>query len=425
MISLYLSIGGAILASLLSLLFATLMYSLREFSRPRFAELLGKRNADKWFDPVTEHTADLVYLCALARQFCNILVWITVFATFEQLQNGWLRYAETVIVAGVIAVFCSITIPHAAARYSASEIVAIFSPLLYVFRLIFSPLTRLMHGTDNVVKKALGAKDDGQESQIEEDILTAIEEGEKEGIVDEQEREIIESAIEFGDTTTAQIMTTRHDMASIPVEANLEEAKQMILENGHSRIPVYEGTLDHVVGILYARDLIKQIGLPVDAFSMRSFMRPPIFVPETKTLGDLLRDFRLQKVHIAIVLDEYGGTAGLVTIEDVLEELVGEISDEHEPAEPAMLKKIDDKTFDADARISIEELNRAIGLGLPEDAGYETLGGFLITSLAGIPEKGAVYEHAGARYTVLDAEPQRVKRVKIELVPVPEVAGKQ
>ena len=145
--------------------------------------------------------------------------------------------------------------------------------------------------------------------------------------------------------------------------------------------------------------------MPDLKFDIRTAMRPPIFVPETKPLRDLLKDFRLQKVHIAVVLDEYGGTAGLVTIEDILEELVGEISDEHEPTEPAMFKRLDDRAAEADARIHIDELNRLMGLSLPEDAGYETLGGFLSTSLAKIPEKGAVFEQDGAHYTVLDAQP--------------------
>ena len=127
----------------------------------------------------------------------------------------------------------------------------------------------------------------------------------------------------------------------------------------------------------------------------------------------MLSDFRQQKVHLAIVLDEYGSTSGIVTIEDVLEELVGEMSDEHEAEEPAMLKRIDEKTVDADARIRIDDLNRLAGLNLPEDSGYETLAGFLTTNLAH-PQKGVVYESGKVRYTVLDAEPQRVKRVKIE-----------
>jgi magnesium and cobalt transporter len=203
---------------------------------------------------------------------------------------------------------------------------------------------------------------------------------------------------------------------ALEISATLPEIKQTIETSGHSRIPVYDGTLDHIVGVLYARDLLKHLGESAEQFDIRSAMRAAIFVPETKPLRDLLRDFKLQKVHIAIVLDEYGGTAGLVTIEDILEELVGEISDEHEPAEPAMLRRVDRGTFEADARLYIDELNRQCGLSLPEDAGYDTLGGFLSTAMGRIPQKGQTLESGGVRYTVLDAEPQRVKRVKIELL---------
>jgi CBS domain containing-hemolysin-like protein len=417
---LYLTIGGVAVASLLSLFFSMATYSLRQYSRVRLAEFLGRRDADRWFEPLTENTADLTFLTAIFRQFSNILIWVLVFASFEQTHYGALvRYTLTVFVAAVIAVFVAVTIPHAAARYAGAEIVGFFAPVLNVLRLVFSPLAKLMHGTDDVVRRALGAGKEQSESQIDDEILSAVEEGEKEGVVDEQEREMIESVIEFRDATAGHIMTPRQDVVAIPADANLEQVKNAIEESRHSRIPVYEQGLDHVVGILHARDLIKLLGQADPQFSVRQIMRPAIYVPETKSLSHLLSDFRHQKVHFAVVLDEYGSTSGIVTIEDVLEELVGEMSDEHEADAPAMLKKIDDKTVDADARIRIEDLNRLAGLNLPEDAGYETLAGFLTTNLARIPEKGAVYEHDRVRYTVLDAEPQRIKRVKIEILAQP------
>src|SRR5262249_16251251 len=156
-----------------------------------------------------------------------------------------------------------------------------------------------------------------------------------------------------------------------------------------------------------------------EQFDIRTVMRPAVFVPETKPLRDLLREFRMQKVHIAIVLDEYGGTAGLVTIEDILEELVGEISDEHEPQEPPMIRRINETTFDVDAGVYIDELNRMCSMNLPEDAGFDTIGGFVSVSLGRIPQKGTTFEQGGVRYTVSDAEPQRVKRLRIELLPQP------
>jgi putative hemolysin len=235
-------------------------------------------------------------------------------------------------------------------------------------------------------------------------------------VVDEQEREMIESVIEFNDTQVGQIMTARPEIIGLEINASLKKVMQVIEQSGHSRIPVYDGTLDHIAGILYARDLLKFIGQSTHSFDIRAAMRPAYYVPETKPLRDLLQDFRLQKVHMAIVLDEYGGTAGLVTIEDLLEELVGEISDEHEPLEPAMFTRADESTIEADARIYVDELNRLSGLNLPEEAGYETLGGFVSNTLGRIPEPGTKFEHGGARYTILDAEPHKVNRVRIELL---------
>jgi putative hemolysin len=423
---LYLTVGGVAVASLLSFFFSWMTYSLREFSRARLAEFLGRRDADKWFDSITENTSDLIFLTAVFRQFSNIMIWVLVFASFEQTTySPIIRYTATVIVAGIIAVFMSITIPHAAARYIAAESVGYCAPFLYVLRRTFAILPKLMHGTDDVMRRALGATNSEGESPFGEQILSVVEEGEKVGVVDEQEREMIESVIEFRDTTAGHVMISRPDVVSLPVNATLQQVKEAIEKSRHSRIPVYEQSLDHVVGILHARDLIPYLGLANPEFSVGEIMRPAIYVPETKPLSNLLSEFRQQKVHIAVVLDEYGSTSGIVTIEDVLEELVGEITDEHENDEPAMLKRIDDKTSEADARIRIEDVNRLAGLALPENAGFETLGGYLSTSLARIPEKGAIYEQDRVRYTILDAEPQRIKRVKIEiLAPTAKTAEK-
>jgi CBS domain containing-hemolysin-like protein len=211
-------------------------------------------------------------------------------------------------------------------------------------------------------------------------------------------------------------MTGRADMIGLPLGGgSLDRVKAALEQSGHSRLPVYDGTLDKIVGILYARDLLKFLGQPDTKFDVKAVMRAAYFVPETKVLSDLLQDFREQKVHIAIVLDEYGGTAGLVTIGDLLEQLVGEISDEHEPREPDLLKRLDDRTAEADARIYLDQLNRMMNLDLPEDAGYDTLGGFISTTLGKIPQKGTSFDYGNAKYTVLDAAPQKVNRVKIEL----------
>jgi putative hemolysin len=416
-------IAATALASLATWFFSSLTYSLRDFSRSRLADAFEKRGKQKWLESTVEHQSDLVFVTAVFRLVANILVLISVLSALERYNySGPVQYVLAVIITGVITLFVSVAIPHAISRHAGEGFIAVFIGPMQLLRVLMTPFTKLMHFVDRVVGQAAGASDEPQpkkiEQEIEKEILSVVEEGEKEGVVDEEERQMITRVIEFHNTQAGQIMTARPEIFGIEVDATLEQVKSTIAASGHSRIPVYDDDLDHIVGVLYARDQLRFLGESAQGFSVRQVMRPAMFVPKTKPVQELLRDFRLQKVHIAIVLDEYGGTAGLVTIEDIFEELVGDISDEHEPAEPAMLKQIDDHTWEADARVYIGELNRVIGLSLSEDAGYETLGGFVSTTLSRIPQVGATFEHGSAKFTILDAEPQKVNRVKIELIPV-------
>ena len=430
MTAVYVSIAGLTLASVLSLIFSTLTYSLREFSRPRLVEQLERRGCTKdRIDLILDRIGDYVFVTAIFRLISNILILIAVLHLLNLAGFGELaRYGLAVVVAGIISLFASVAIPHALATHAAERLIASSVGFLNGARVALLPGTKLMHAIDNVVARAVGVSPEPPHEQIEQEIeqelLSVVEEGAKEGVVDPEEREMLESVIEFRNTSVGQSMTARRDVIALPIGAGLDQVKNVVEESGHSRIPVYEGNLDHIVGVLYARDLLKHLGEPPERFDIRSAMRPAFFVPATKPLRDLLHDFRVQKVHIAIVLDEYGGTAGLVTIEDVLEELVGEISDEHEPGEPAMLRRVNDHTVEVDARMYVDQINRVLDLDLPEDAGYETIGGFVSNTLGRIPQVGTTFDHGRARYTVLEAEPQRVKRVRIELLPQP-VAGEE
>jgi CBS domain containing-hemolysin-like protein len=424
MMAVNLTVVGLIAAAVLSLVFSTLTYSLREFSRPRLIEQLEKRGLQGRVDVTLDRISDFVFVTAFCRLFSNILVLVAVLHLLRLAGFGSAaQYGLAILVTGIITLFVSVAIPHALATHAAERLVAATLPLLNGLRLALLPLTRMMHAIDRVVARAIGVSEQPAHEQIEQEIeqelLSVVEEGAKEGVVDAEEREMIESVIYFRDTSVGQSMTARRDVIALPITASLDHIKNVVEESGHSRIPVFEGNLDHIVGVLYARDLLRHLGDPPDKFDIRTAMRPAFFVPATKPLRDLLHDFRVQKVHMAIVLDEYGGTAGVVTIEDVLEELVGEISDEHEPGEPAMLKRLSDHTAEADARIYLDQLNRLLGLDLPEDAGYETLGGFVSNTLGRIPQAGTTFDHGRARYTIIDAEPQRVKRVRIELLPQP------
>ncbi len=417
----WLTLGVLVTAAVLSLIFSTLTYSLREMSRGRLTDAMEKRGLSDRIESTLDRINDFVFVTAVFRLLSNILILVAVLhllrlAGFSEPA----QYALAILISGIISLFVSVAVPHALATHAAERFIVFSLRFLNWLRLMLLPATRLMHAIDNVVARAVGVtqqRHEQMEEEIEKEILSVVEEGAKEGVVDDEEREMIESVISFRDTTVAGSMTARRDIIALPISADLDQIKNVVEESGHSRIPVYEENLDHIVGVLYARDLLKFVGESPEKFDIRSAMRPPFFVPATKPLRDLLSDFRVQKVHIAIVLDEYGGTAGVVTIEDVLEELVGEISDEHEPAEPAMLRRLNEQTAEADARMYIDQLNRLLALDLPEDAGYETLGGFVSNTLGKIPQPGTTFEHGRARFTILEAEPQRVKRVKIELLP--------
>ncbi|MEO6436102.1 MAG: hemolysin family protein [Tepidisphaeraceae bacterium] len=416
-------VAAVAVAALLTLFFSTLTYSLRDFSRAKLTDALEKRGLSASLERTVDRASDLIFVTAVGRLLSNILILIGVLhlVSFTAYPMS-LQYVLAVLITAVVHLFCSVGIPHALSRHAAEPIIATFVRFLHGMRLVLLPLTKLMDAMDLLVARAATNSGEGQSEKLEQDIeneiLSAVEEGEKEGVVDEEEREMIERVIAFHDTQVGQIMTPRPEIFALEIGCTLETVRARIAESGHSRIPVYQGKIDQILGILYARDLLKLLGEPPEKFNIKENMRPAFFVPETKPLRDLLHDFQLQKVHIAIVSDEYGGTAGLVTIEDIFEELVGDISDEHEPAEPAMIDRESDLVAEADARVYLDELNRVLGLNLPEEAGYDTLGGFVVNTLGRIPSVGTTFEHAGVKFTILDAEPQKVNRVKIEVSPI-------
>jgi CBS domain containing-hemolysin-like protein len=267
-----------------------------------------------------------------------------------------------------------------------------------------------------VVRRLAGVPvqdEDDEAARLERELLDVVSEGEKLGAVDEEEREMIESIIDLRESSVAEIMTPRTEIKAVPRGASLSEIKDLIREIGHSRIPVYDETIDEVLGIVYAKDLLHMEN--GEEFEATAAMRPATFIPETKNLRDLLHEFQSQKVHMAIVLDEYGGTAGLVTIEDILEELVGEIVDEYDQEEPAPMNRVDENTVDVDARVRVEELNEELHIDLPEDDDYETIGGFVFSTLGRIPSVGDGFDHANVHIQVTDAEPRRINRVRVQV----------
>jgi putative hemolysin len=289
------------------------------------------------------------------------------------------------------------------------------APLLRVYCILMSPLAmpliRFLHGIARLF---------GREERIPyltaEQLIAVVEGGEEEGSeLEEGEREMIHSIFEFGDTAVREVMVPRIDMVAAPASLGLDEALALATERGKSRIPIYDGTVDQIIGILYVKDLLRYVPRPDrNGIDLRTLVRKPYYVPETKKIDDLLREFQREKIHMAIVVDEYGGTAGIVTLEDVLEEIVGEIHDEHD-REERLFVPLGDGGARADAKISIYDLNERIGANLPEED-YDTLAGYIFHLIGSVPKGGEVVEDGKFRYTVEKVVGQRIRTVRIERI---------
>lgn len=257
----------------------------------------------------------------------------------------------------------------------------------------------------------------GRKRVTEEEIQELMNAGEEEGLINEEENEMIRSIFALRDTIVREIMVPRTDMACVTVEATVREVLSSIIACGHSRIPVFDGTLDNIVGLVYAKDLLKYWGMDESAVVLKKILRPPFFIPETKNLEELLQEFKKKRVHIAIVMDEYGGTSGLVTIEDLLEQIVGDIQDEYDLEEEWLVEQPDGAVV-VDGRLPIEELEEHFGIEIEREK-FDTVGGLIFHLTGRIPAVGEEVANDAIRLTVLEADERKISKVRIT-----KVAGK-
>lgn len=249
----------------------------------------------------------------------------------------------------------------------------------------------------------------GRKKITADEIHELIEASEEEGLVNEEESEMIRSIFSLRSTVVREVMVPRTDMACVSAEATVQELLETIISCGHSRIPVFETTTDNIIGLLYAKDLLKFWGEDRARVQVRAIMRPPYFIPETKNLEQLLQEFKRKRVHLAIVIDEYGGTSGLITIEDLLEEIVGDIQDEYDQEE-ALFEINADGSITADARMPVEDLEKHFDMEIERDK-FDTIGGLIFHLTGKIPAAGDVIDGAGLRLTILDADERKIKKV--------------
>ena len=277
---------------------------------------------------------------------------------------------------------------------------------------ITAPLVKLLTISTNMVSKIFGVGEAEEEIVTEEEIRMMIDEGEEKGTIEKEQKQLLNNVFQFNDIVVSEIMTPRTDMYAIDINDDINGLLEKIDEYKYSRIPIYDESIDDIKGILFVKDLIKPLknNKKID---LKKLMREPYFVPESKDIDDLFKEMQQNKVQMAIVIDEYGGTAGVITMEDIIEEIVGNIFDEYDDEE-VDIKKIDDNTYLLNGTITIYELNRIFGVKIPE-GDYETLSGYLLDLLGRIPDEKEkpVIEDENLTYKVEEIEDRRIKYVKV------------
>lgn len=406
-----------------TLFFSVNAFALRIFSRTKLLGVLkaagGRADAEAIADKIADGAEKLFLTCSLALLLCNIGILLLLFALFAGLHKAGLSaddYVLTFVITAVVFSIFGVAVPLAWAKYAGEEVIARTYGLLLFCAALCCPVLYLCGFIDGLVRRLAGVAQttpDQQQDQKQEEFLDGLEQQRMDGVVDEEEQEMIENVLELTDSTADEIMTPRTDIVAVEVNSDLQTVVRTINQAGHTRVPVYEENIDNIIGFVYAKDLLSEIGRDAGSFKLRDKLRPAFFVPETKPLRTLLHEFQNRKLHIAVVLDEYGGTAGIVTLEDILEELVGEITDEYEEIAPKSIKKIDAETVEVDARMYVNDLNDELELNLPEDEDYDTVGGFIFSHLGYIPKAGASFDYSNLHFTVTSAEPRRVRSIRI------------
>jgi CBS domain containing-hemolysin-like protein len=330
---------------------------------------------------------------------------------------------------GHVFAFTIITILHIVFGELAPKTLAIQKPVattmaialpLQFFYVVFRPFIYVLNGFANVILKLLGVNTTNAHEAIHssEELQYLLDQGKESGALDKAEHELIKNVFDFNERVVKNIMVPRTKISAIELAATQEELLDTIISEGYSRIPVYDETIDRIVGIVHAKDILSLI-VKHGKFNLQDILRKPLFVPESKKINDLMAELKLKRIQIAIVLDEFGGTAGMVTLEDIVEELVGDIQDEYDEEKP-LVDKVSDSEFIVTASATVYDVNEFLPHDLPEDEDYDTVVGLLSEIFGKIPEVGETKEFNGYTFTILKKVDQNIESVKLELLLEPD-----
>jgi magnesium and cobalt exporter, CNNM family len=360
---------------------------------------------------------NLVLLLVLVVQFFATALFTSV---MNSVVGGGLGVVIAATVMTVVTFIGAEVAPKTYAVQHTDRAALLVAPFVYFLTRLpgLGQLTRLLIAIGNVVTPGKGLKSGPFVS--EDEIKAMVDEAERDDVIEEEEREMIHSVFEFGDTILREVMVPRPDMVAVPLETPLEQVLELILRSGFSRIPVYDGTIDEVVGLAYAKDVLRRLHDGQADKPLADILRQAPFMPESMRAAECLREMRKLKSHMVIVIDEYGGTAGLVTLEDLLEEIVGEIADEYDREEPNV-EPLPDGDYRVNARLGIDEVNELLDVELPATE-WDSIGGLLFNLVGGVPREGQEVEFQGLRLRAERVQGRRIGRVRIHRLPPPAPA---
>jgi putative hemolysin len=364
-----------------------------------------------WALRVAEDATRLIVAASLLQNLLRLLVVAIALGAFggtlEMTGSAWGRWFGVLILAGLmLALVESLgdSLGHREPEGWAVRLIPLLGPLVA----IFAPPAQALRRMGSIGSPA---RMDGRPVLVtEEEIKTLVDAGEEGGAIEEEEKDMILSIFQLSDTLAREVMVPRIDIVGFDAESPLSEAAKTLIDTGHSRAPVYVGTIDNVVGLLYGKDILAAWHAGGSDRRVRDVMRPAIFVPEAKKVDDLLQEMQARRVQMVIVVDEYGGTAGLVTLEDIVEEIVGEIHDEYDLAEEMPYQELPDGSYQFRGGIDLDDVNELTGSRLSKDAG-ETLGGLIYSQLGRVPTAGEVLEAGGLRLQVEQVSGRRIRKV--------------
>ena len=410
----WIEIGIIVIALILAATAASAETSLTSISRVRLRQLVEQK-VRRAILIERLHRDPNAYLSTVLIVNTVAIIVASSAATLLALHLYHERVAEwlvSLVLSLLVLIACEIT-PKTLALQRAERVALRLAPLVAGATLVMRPVVYVLTAVTRLILRLLGGKAEVRGPFVtEEELKMLVTVGEEEGVIEEEEREMIHGIFEMGDMSVREVMVPRTDLVAIEVNEPVEKAVDLVTKHGHTRIPVYEGDLDHIVGVLYAKDLLRAV-VRGEKKSLREIARKPYFTPESNKVQDVLRDLRKNRVHMAIVVDEYGGTAGAVTIEDILEEIVGPIHDEYDIGEEDEIQFISPNEVVLDGRVSVDDVNELLKLNIAGD-NYDTIGGYVLNQLGATPKVGATLRLGNAELRVEAVQGTRIKKVRIK-----------